>query len=141
MPSTMMLNTGEHEYTAFGHRLLCEAGVDILQPDPNWCGGITELRRIATIAVSYGKRVIPHVGGQYAYHFLASFPQAFVAEFPVMGGACDSIETFHTPLLVGEALPVDGKIVLDDRPGFGLTLDESIRLVRPMTRDQLAAFS
>jgi len=141
MPSTMMLNTGEHEYTAFGHRLLCEAGVDILQPDPNWCGGITELRRIATVAVSFGKRIIPHVGGQYAYHFLTSFPQAFVAEFPVMAGECDTIETFHTPLLVGEALPVDGKITLDDSPGFGLRLDESIRLVRPMTRDRLAEFA
>lgn len=141
MPSTMMLNTGEHEYTAFGHKLLCEAGVDILQPDPNWCGGITELRRIAAIAVAFGKRIIPHVGGQYAYHFLASFPQTFVAEFPVMTGDCTEILTFHTPLLVGEALPVDGRIVLDDSPGFGLTLSEDAGLVRPMTRETLAAFA
>lgn len=141
MPSTMMLNTGEHEYTAFGHKLLCEAGVDILQPDPNWCGGITELRRIAAVAVSFGKRIIPHVGGQYAYHFLASFPQTFVAEFPVMQNNGDEILPFHTPLLTGEALPSDGRIVLDESPGFGLELDESIRIVRPMTREQLAGLA
>jgi L-rhamnonate dehydratase len=141
MPSTMMLTTGEHEYTAFGHRLLCEAGVDILQPDPNWCGGITELRRIGAVVTSYGKRIIPHVGGQYAYHFLASFPQTFVAEFPVMQGRGDEILPFHAPLLTGEALPVDGRIVLDDSPGFGLALAEDVPLVRPMTREQLAAFA
>lgn len=138
MPSTMTLNTGEHEYTAYGHKLLCEAGVDILQPDPNWCGGLTELRRIAAVAVSYGKRIIPHVGGQYAYHFLASFPQTFVAEFPVMQNNGDEILPFHAPLLTGEALPENGRIVLDESPGFGLELDESVRIVRPMTREVLA---
>jgi len=139
MPPTMMLNTGEHEYTAYGHKLLCEAGVDILQPDPNWCGGITELRRIGAVANAYGKRIIPHVGGQYAYHFLLSFPQAFVAEFPVMQNDCDEILPFHAPLFSGEALPVDGKISLGDAPGFGMDLNEDIRLARPITRELLAA--
>jgi L-rhamnonate dehydratase len=139
MPPTMMLTTGEHEYTAWGHRLLCEAGVDILQPDPNWCGGLTELRRIAAVAVSYGKRVIPHVGGQYSYHFLASFANTFVAEFPVFAGVGDRISPYHAPLLTGEALPVAGRITVGDAPGFGLTLNEEVRLVRPLTRESLAA--
>jgi L-rhamnonate dehydratase len=139
MPPTMMLNTGEHEYTAYGHRLLCEAGVDILQPDPNWCGGITELRRIANVANTFGKRIIPHVGGQYAYHFLASWPYVFMAEFPVMAGRGDEILPFHAPLLRGEALPVDGVIRLGDEPGFGLELDPDAVLVRPITREMLEA--
>ena len=141
MPSTMMLNTGEHEYTAYGHKLLCEAGVDVLQPDPNWCGGITELRRIAAVANAHGKRIIPHVGGQYTYHFLTSYAQTFVAEFPVMQGNGDEIKPFHAPLLLGEALPVDGKIVLDDSPGFGLTRNEDVRIVRPMSREMLAGLA
>ncbi|MEJ1088040.1 L-rhamnonate dehydratase [Microbacterium sp. Mu-80] len=141
MPSTMMLNTGEHEYTAYGHKLLCEAGVDVLQPDPNWCGGITELRRIAAVANAHGKRIIPHVGGQYTYHFLTSYAQTFVAEFPVMQGNGDEIKPFHAPLLLGEALPVDGKIVLDDSPGFGLTRNEDVRIVRPMSREALAGLA
>lgn len=141
MPSTMMLNTGEHEYTAYGHKLLCEAGVDVLQPDPNWCGGITELRRIAAVANAHGKRIIPHVGGQYTYHFLTSYAQTFVAEFPVMQGNGDEIKPFHAPLLLGEALPVDGKLVLDDSPGFGLTRNEDVRIVRPMSREMLAGLA
>ena len=94
MPPTMMLNTGEHEYTAAGHKLLCESGVDIIQPDPVWCGGLTELRKIAAVAAAHGKRIIPHVGGQYAYHFLASFPDLFLAEFPVMGARATKL--FHS---------------------------------------------
>ncbi|MET0693901.1 MAG: L-rhamnonate dehydratase [Propionibacteriaceae bacterium] len=137
MPPTMTLNTGEHEYTAAGHKLLCEAGVDIVQPDPAWCGGLTELRRIATVATAYGKRVIPHVGGQHAYHWLLTYPQMFLAEFPVMQGRCDSILPQHAPLMLGETLPVDGHIRPSDAPGFGLELDPLIELDRPITLDLL----
>lgn len=137
MPPTMMLTTGEHEYTAFGHKLLAEAGVDILQPDPNWCGGLTELRRIAAVAVAHGKRIIPHVGGVYAYHFLTALPQAFLAEFPVMQGLGDEILPSHAPLMTGETLPTDGKIVVSDEPGFGLTLNPDFQLARPVTRETL----
>ena len=135
MPPRMQLTSGEHEYTARGHDLLAKAGVDILQPDPQWCGGITEMRRIAAVVSANGKRLIPHVGGQYAYHFLASQADAFLAEFPVMSGHGDTIAPQHEPLLRGESLPVDGRISLDESPGFGLTLDESVTLLRPITSD------
>jgi len=133
MPPRMQLTSGEHEYTAYGHDLLAKSGVDILQPDPQWCGGITEMRRIAAVVATNGKRLIPHVGGQYSYHFLASQPDAFLAEFPVMAGAGDTIIPWNEPLLRGEVLPVDGRIQLTDAPGFGLELDESVPLLRPIT--------
>lgn len=133
MPPRMQLTGGEHEYTARGHDLLARSGVDILQPDPQWCGGITEMRRIAAVVAAAGKRIIPHVGGQYSYHFLASQPNAFLAEFPVMAGRGDRISSQHEPLLRGESLPVDGRIRVGDAPGFGLELDDSIALLRPIT--------
>jgi len=138
MPPRMQLTAGEHEYTARGHDLLARSGVDILQPDPAWCGGITEMRRIAVAASINGKRLIPHVGGQFAYHFLAAQPDAFLAEFPVMAGLGDVIVPQHAPLLRGEALPVNGRITLGDAPGFGLELDESVELLRPVTSEWAA---
>ena len=40
--------TGEHEYTRYGFRQLLEHhAAAIWQPDIHWCGGLTELRRIA----------------------------------------------------------------------------------------------
>lgn len=133
MPPQMQLTSGEHEYTARGHDLLAKSGVDILQPDPQWCGGLTEMRRIATVAAINGKRLIPHVGGQYSYHFLSAQPDAFLAEFPVMAGAGDEILPWNAPLLRGEVLPVAGHIRLTDAPGFGLELDDSVPLLRPIT--------
>ncbi|WP_162458221.1 L-rhamnonate dehydratase [Pseudactinotalea terrae] len=135
MPPRMMLTTGEHEYTAAGFRLLCENGVDVLQPDPAWCGGLTELRRIAAVARSYGKRVLPHVGGAYSYHFLAAYPEAFLTEFPLVTGRCDTPGPLHGDLLTGEPLPVDGRIHVSDAPGFGLRLNPDAALVRGLRRE------
>jgi L-rhamnonate dehydratase len=139
LPAAMTLNTGEHEYTAAGFRLLCEAGVDIIQPDPMWCGGMTEMRRIAAVASAYGKRIIPHVGGAYSYHFLSAYADATFVEFPVMTGNGDTIVPFLAPLLLGEPLPVNGRIAPTTAPGFGLELNPEFTLVRPVTRESLQA--
>ncbi len=56
--------TGEHEYTRYGFRRLLEnKAAAIWQPDINWCGGLTELRRIGALAAAYDIPVIPHGGG------------------------------------------------------------------------------
>jgi L-rhamnonate dehydratase len=34
--------------------------VDVLQPDVNRCGGLSELRRIAELAAHHGAEVVPH---------------------------------------------------------------------------------
>ena len=55
--------TGEHEYTRYGFQLLLECqGADIWQPDMNWCGGLTELRRIGALAAAHDIPVILHGG-------------------------------------------------------------------------------
>lgn len=129
LPQAMALTSGEHEYTAAGFRLLCESGVDVIQPDPAWCGGLTELRRISTVARTHGVRLIPHTGGHHAYHFVATRPEPPLAEFGIFAGDCDGPVPQH-PIFTGETLPVDGRVRLGDAPGFGLELDPSIRLQR-----------
>jgi L-rhamnonate dehydratase len=45
------VTTGEHEATRWGFRMLLEMEcADMIQPDVNWCGGLTELLRIAALA-------------------------------------------------------------------------------------------
>ncbi len=41
---------------------------DLIQPDVGWCGGLTELVRIADMAESAGMLVIPHGPSIYIYH-------------------------------------------------------------------------
>jgi L-rhamnonate dehydratase len=82
--------TGEHEYGRYGFRMLLEhKAASIWQPDIHWCGGLTELRRIAAMAAAYDIPVIPHGGGtRDGVHFIIATPNSPWAEMfmPAPGG-------------------------------------------------------
>lgn len=53
--------TGERLFTRFAFREILEARcVDIIQPDLSHCGGLTEARKIATLAETYDVALAPH---------------------------------------------------------------------------------
>ena len=53
--------TGERQFTRWGFKqLLATGGADIVQPDVSHCGGISELKKIATMAEAYDVAVAPH---------------------------------------------------------------------------------
>ena len=87
---TTRIATGEHEYTRYGYRyLLDHNAADIWQADIHWCGGLTELRKIAAMAAAYDMPVIPHVGGvQDCVHFIMATTNSPWAEMfmPPPGG-------------------------------------------------------
>ncbi|MEO8663392.1 MAG: enolase C-terminal domain-like protein [Bryobacteraceae bacterium] len=82
--------TGEHEYGRYGFRYLLEHnGASIWQPDINWCGGLTEMKRIGSLAATYDIPVIPHGGGlNQAIHWIIANVNAPWAELfmPAPGG-------------------------------------------------------
>ncbi len=83
--------TGEHEYTLYGFRQLLEHRSSVIwQPDMHWCGGLTELRRIAALAAAYDIPVIPHSGGtRDTKHFIMATRNSPWAEMvfpPAPGG-------------------------------------------------------
>ncbi|MDI4745871.1 hypothetical protein MJL33_29345, partial [Salmonella enterica subsp. enterica serovar Kentucky] len=43
--------SGEHHGTLQSFRTLAETGIDIMQPDVGWCGGLTTLVEIAALAI------------------------------------------------------------------------------------------
>ena len=62
--SKIPISGGECEYLRFGFLQLFQSkSVDIAQPDVASCGGITELKRIATMANTFGVEIIPHSWG------------------------------------------------------------------------------
>src|SRR5690606_30288113 len=81
------VSAGESEATRFDFRDLCTArAVDILQPDPAFCGGITEAMRIAALASAFNLRLAPHLwAGAPCFfaglHVIAASPAAFTVEF------------------------------------------------------------
>ena len=70
---------GEHEYTRWQFRDLIEQGhPDILQPDLVKCAGITEAIKIAALASTYHKVLVPHqtqptIGQAATLHFTSVF--------------------------------------------------------------------
>jgi L-rhamnonate dehydratase len=131
-PRGMLVTTGEHEATRWGFRMLLEMGCcDIIQPDVGWCGGMTELQKIAALADSRGVMVIPHGSSVYSYHFVITRHNSPFAEFLMMAPAADRVVPMFHPQLIGEPVPVNGRLKLADSPGFGVELNRSIALHRP----------
>jgi len=120
------LATGEHWYTpvpfqwAIRHKV-----VDILQPDINWCGGMTVCRKVADAADAAGINVILHGGGNtvYGQHFTYATAAAPWCECFV--GTPPGVPLEEARGLPGMAIPKDGWLVPNDAPGFGLDIPES----------------
>jgi L-rhamnonate dehydratase len=117
------LATGEHEYTRWGFLQLLQAeAVDVIQADPDWCGGITELVKICTLASAYGKHVIPHGHSIHpALHVIAAQSPAVcpMAEYLLRSGQA------RQPFLRTRIAPENGSFALPTEPGLGLDVDES----------------
>ncbi len=133
-PPGMLVTTGEHEATRWGFRMLMEMECcDIIQPDVGWCGGITELQKISAMADSRGVMVIPHGSSVYSYHFVITRHNSPFAEFLMMAPEADKVVPMFHPQLLGEPVPVNGRLKLPDTPGFGVELNRAIALHRPYT--------
>jgi L-rhamnonate dehydratase len=132
VPRGQMITTGEHEATRWGFRLLLEMEcADIIQPDVGWCGGITELIKISALADARGVMVVPHGSSVYSYHFVVTRHNSPFAEFLMMAPGADVVVPMFSPLLLDEPVPVNGRMVVPDRPGFGVRLNPECKLRRP----------
>ena len=120
------ISGGEHEFTRYGYReLIRREAVDILQPDVNRAGGITEARKIWAMAAAYDIPVIPHAGQLHNYHLVMAHLNSPIAEYfppPAEGGALDD-DTLFWEIFRGEPLAREGFVTLPQTPGLGLELN------------------
>ncbi len=117
---------GEHEFTLYGFRDLLEArAVDYIQFDTSRVGGITQARKIASLAEAYSVPVIPHAGQMHNYHVvMASLNSPMAEYFPIVDVEVGN-ELFWY-IFNGEPKAKDGFVDLDENtPGLGLTINES----------------
>jgi L-alanine-DL-glutamate epimerase-like enolase superfamily enzyme len=93
----------------------------ILQTDAAACGGISEWRRIAQMAVGYGVAKCPHWFHDLHTHLVASAPNAhYVEYFPD-----DKVLNFRK-VLNRQLRPVDGDLLLSRTPGLGFEFTEDV---------------
>lgn len=122
--SHIPIAAGESEATRFAFRdLVMLKAVDILQPDPAFCGGITEAMRIAALASAFNLRFAPHLwAGAPCFfsglHVCAASPPSFIIEFSL--GANPMIHD----LIEEEVRVADGMIAIPEKPGLGFTVRE-----------------
>ncbi len=130
--------TGERMVTKWQFRELLNLGAaSLLQPDITHCGGITELKAIATLAEAYYAGMLPHakegiVGAVASMHVAASIPNLLAHELPSLQAAPDDkVERSYLgksyitkPLTMHEShVVVKGNF---DGPGLGIQLDENL---------------
>lgn len=125
--------SGEHEFTRYGFReLLRWKAADMIQPDISWAGGFTECLRIAQEAAALGIPTWLHQAGTpWGLHLTACLPLPCMAE--TFGPSRDGIENELYRRL--RPVPHDGYFKLNDAPGFGVELDET--LLEAYTVDRL----
>ena len=118
--------TGEHVYTRYGFRqLLDHHAAEIWQPDINWCGGLTELRRIGALAAAYDIPVILHGGGRHdGVHYLMANPGSPWAEMfmPAPGGPDIVYERYEQDYRLTRG-PEGIYTRPSERPGFGQEIE------------------
>ncbi len=127
--------TGEHFYGRWDvHKFLKNDAIMVVQADPEWCGGVSELVKMCTLASVHGVNVIPHGHSIHAaMHVVASQPEEICPLVEYLIRKMSSYYDFE----MHQPKPVDGMLELPDRPGFGIELDESkIADIRPISWQQ-----
>ena len=126
--TTMRIATGEEESgrMAFS-RLINETHVDIIQPDVSRCGGLTEAKKIATLAADNNILCIPHafktgVLVAASIQLIAAIPHAPFLEFSVTESA------IRKDLLSHPFVQKDGYVDVPQTPGLGVELNPEIIL-------------
>ena len=118
---------GEHEYTRWQFRdLITQANVDILQPDVVKCGGISEALRIAGLASTYNRLLVPHqtqpaLGTAANLHFTACWAREERAqEYDINSKRAILNRVIH-PALEQK----NGFLPVPEGPGLGIEVDEA----------------
>jgi L-alanine-DL-glutamate epimerase-like enolase superfamily enzyme len=113
--------SGEHFYGRWEtHDYLRAGAISVVQADPEWCGGVSELVKICHIASLYDAQVIPHGHSLHsALHVVASQSPMTCPLVEYLYSKMQSYHHFEKHPLA----PAQGMIALPERPGFGIELD------------------
>jgi galactonate dehydratase len=120
------LAAGEELLGRAGFRPLLEArAVDVVMFDVKHTGGLLESKKIAAMAEVHGLAVSPHspagpVAAVAAAHLCATLPNFLTLEY-----AWGEVP-WRADLVGGAEHICDGCLILPERPGLGLSLDEKV---------------
>ena len=134
----MTIATGERLFGRFDYREIVQEGViDIAQPDVSHCGGITEIKKVASFIEPYHIKFAPHnpngpVSSAANLHVCAT-----VQGFDILEFASQSIYSRSDIITTKLNLkPKDGYFELPLGPGLGIDFDEKAFEKYPFSNKQ-----
>ena len=110
--------------------LLQQRAVDVITADVQWTGGLTEARKIASLADAFGVPVAPHdctgpVTFAACAHLVMSQPNGLVQET-----VRAFLRTWYAELVDGLPVIADGRLRLSREPGLGVRLKDDLAVSR-----------
>jgi L-alanine-DL-glutamate epimerase-like enolase superfamily enzyme len=121
---TIPIANGEQDNSFYGFRwLIANNGIEIVQPDNYYFGGLIRSMKVARMAAAFGKSIVPHMSGGglgflYNIQFVSCVPNA---------GEHHEFKSKNTNVRyeckTSDLNVVNGKIKVPTGPGFGVDLD------------------
>lgn len=110
----MPIASGETEYTRYGFRRMLELrSADVLMPDLQRVGGVSEFMRVGHMAESYDVPVSSHLFPETSLQVLGALSNATYLEYM----------PWFSKLYNEELVFEDGSAVVPERPGWGFTFN------------------
>jgi galactonate dehydratase len=125
--TTTPICCGENLYMRWGYRELFEKrAADIIMPDIQKVGGLSEGRKVANMAQAYYIPFAPHcvvspIGTMSTAHVCASIPNFLVCEWHWI----NHLDLWKNWVKEGEIIQ-KGYVTVTDKPGFGVEMDEGV---------------
>ncbi|MBV9307091.1 MAG: mandelate racemase/muconate lactonizing enzyme family protein [Acidobacteriaceae bacterium] len=123
--TTVPLCQSERLFSRFAFRPIVEQkAADIIMPDVCWCGGLTEARKICSLADTYFLPITTHdtigpVALWAAAHLMMHIPNAMIME-TVRG----YVTGWYNDVVTDQIEIREGWLALPDKPGLGTSLRE-----------------
>jgi galactonate dehydratase len=125
--TSIPIATGERLTGLFDfHRALEDDAVSILQPDIGGCGGISEARKIASIAEAYYAEMAYHVWGGPVITAAAVQLDTSIPNFLIQESIGDSSSGLFGEMQTEKLRWKDGYLYPSDKPGLGMDFDMKV---------------
>jgi galactonate dehydratase len=111
--------------------LIKNEAIDILQPDICNAGGITELKKISSMAEAQHLMMAPHntnspVGTVASMHLASAMSNFLIQEYHA-----EFYEEHYFNVVDGFNRQEDGYVTLSDKPGLGISVNEEVLSQHP----------
>ncbi|MGB6384068.1 MAG: mandelate racemase/muconate lactonizing enzyme family protein [Terriglobales bacterium] len=126
--TNLPLCLSERLMTRWGFREILEnRAAQIIMPDVAWCGGISETKKIATMAETYYLPIAPHNCGGPVLHFATAHVAANVTNLFIMESVRRHYNEEYEGLVTRKLVPeTSGELPLPPGPGLGVELSAEV---------------